>query len=205
MIRYLWLAGFLGCIPLANWLIHHIGSTCIPEGPCLIPVGFGLMAPSGVLVIGAALVFRDAVHEFFGWRVAVAAIIVGALLSALISPQIALASGSAFLLAELSDLGVYAPLRRRMLVLAILLSGLVGALVDSAVFLWLAFGSLDYLPGQVIGKTWASLAALPLIIGWRNCFGFHRWGPDFGGPRTTKIFCERCGSAHPYNGTAGLR
>jgi hypothetical protein len=42
---------------------------------------------------------------------------------------------------------------------------LVGAVIDSAVFLWLAFGSLDFLLGQVIGKAWMVLASLPVI--WR--------------------------------------
>ena len=166
-MAWLALAGFLGSIPLANWLIGNVGS-CIPQGQCLIPVGLGLMAPSGVLAIGCALVFRDAVHEAFGWRWAVAAIIVGALLSALIAPQIALASGAAFLLAELADLLVYSPLRRRALTWAVLLSGLVGALVDSAAFLWLAFGSLDFMAGQVVGKLWASLAAVPFIHLYRR-------------------------------------
>jgi hypothetical protein len=25
-------------IPAANWLIGHVGTTCVPDGPCLIPV-----------------------------------------------------------------------------------------------------------------------------------------------------------------------
>jgi hypothetical protein len=40
--------------------------------------------------------------------------------------------------------------------------------VDSAAFLWLAFGSLDFLAGQVVGKAWAVLAAIPLILGSRR-------------------------------------
>lgn len=42
-------------------------------------------------------------------------------------------------------------------------SNLVGAVVDSAVFLWLAFGSLDFLAGQVVGKAWVTLLCLPLV------------------------------------------
>ena len=40
---------------------------------------------------------------------------------------------------------------------------MVGLVVDSLVFLWLAFGSLDFLLGQVIGKTWMVLLAIPLV------------------------------------------
>lgn len=168
-MRALALAGFLASIPAANWLMGNVGE-CSPNGPCLVPVGFGLMAPSGVFAIGVALVCRDAVHSAFGWRCALMAILVGAALSWFVAPiTLAVASATAFLLAEIADLLVYAPLRRRRLLAAVLVSGLVGSIVDSAAFLWLAFGSLDYLTGQVVGKAWASLAALPLIYGWRRC------------------------------------
>ncbi|HWT07685.1 MAG TPA: VUT family protein, partial [Roseomonas sp.] len=49
------------------------------------------------------------------------------------------------------------------LVLAVAASGAVGLLVDSVAFLWLAFGSLDFLAGQVVGKAWMVLAALPFV------------------------------------------
>lgn len=164
MIGYLALAAFAATIPAANWLIGNVGTACIPNGPCLIPVGFGLSAPSGVLMIGLALVARDAVHQLLGWRWAVAAILMGVALSyGVAPPALATASAAAFLLSELADFGVYAPLRRRRLWLAVLASGAVGAVVDSAVFLWLAFGSLDYLAGNAVGKLWMSLAAAALI------------------------------------------
>jgi hypothetical protein len=40
--------------------------------------------------------------------------------------------------------------------------------VDSAVFLYLAFGNLDFLAGQVIGKAWMVLLAMPLIAWLRR-------------------------------------
>ena len=58
-MRWLALFCFSAMMPIANWLIGNVGTTCIPNGPCLIPVGLDLMAPSGVLVIGLALVLRD--------------------------------------------------------------------------------------------------------------------------------------------------
>src|SRR5690606_8773589 len=144
MIGSLALALFVATIPAANWLIGNVGTVCIPDGPCLIPVGFGLEAPSGVLVVGAALVLRDVVHERLGAGWALLAIAVGAVLSVFLAPPaLVVASLAAFTLAELADFGVYTPLRRRNLTLAVLLSGVVGAALDSALFLWLAFGSLD--------------------------------------------------------------
>lgn len=167
-MRWIFLSGFLATIPLANWMIHNLGTKCIPDGPCLIPVGFGLMAPSGVLLIGAALVLRDIVQQSMGRGWALGAIGVGALLSYLVaSPFLALASLTAFLLAELADMAVYTPLRERgKIALAVLASGAVGSVVDSAVFLWLAFGSLEFIAGQIVGKTWMSLLAAMGLLWW---------------------------------------
>jgi uncharacterized PurR-regulated membrane protein YhhQ (DUF165 family) len=151
-------------IPAANWMIGNIGTKCVPSGPCLIPVAPGLLAPSGVLMIGIALVLRDLVQRRLGLFYAVAAILVGALMSAgLAPPSLVLASGMAFLLSEAADLAVYTPLARRGLVAAVAASSLVGLVVDSIVFLWLAFGSLEFLAGQIIGKAWMVLLALPFV------------------------------------------
>ena len=143
---------FLASVPFANWLIQHVGTVCGPAGPCLVPVEPGLMAPSGVLAAGAALVLRDVVQRCLGPSWGVGAIVLGAALSVLIAPpSLVLASGAAFLLSEFADFAVYTPLQRRGLVLAVLASSLAGLVVDSLVFLLLAFGSLEFLAGQVIG------------------------------------------------------
>lgn len=164
MISLLAFLGFAATIPAANWMIGNVGA-CIPNGPCLIPVGLGLHAPSGVLMVGLALVLRDLVHERLGARGALAAIALGAVLSAwFASPALVVASVVAFTLAELADLAVYAPLRHRRLWLAVLASGVAGSVLDSAVFLWLAFGSFDFIAGQVLGKLWMSIAALPAVF-----------------------------------------
>ncbi len=161
---FLFLAGFGLCIPAANWLIGNVGTVCVPQGPCLIPVAPGIMAPSGVLMIGLALVLRDLVQRRLGLPWAMAAIGAGTVLSALLAPPaLVLASAAAFLVSEALDLAVFTPLQRRGLVLAVAASSLVGLVADSLVFLWLAFGSLDFLAGQVIGKAWMVAAALPLI------------------------------------------
>lgn len=156
---------FASTIPAANWLIGNVGVQFAPGEPHLIPVGFGLMAPSGVLMVGAALVLRDIVHERLGPVAALAAIAVGAVLSAFLAPPaLVVASVAAFALAELADFAVYAPLRRKRLGLAVLASGVVGALIDSAVFLWLAFGSLWHIEGQILGKFWMSAVAFAVLV-----------------------------------------
>jgi queuosine precursor transporter len=162
----LFLLGFAACVPLANWLIGHVGTVCLPQGPCLIPVAPGVSAPSGVLAIGLALVLRDLVQRRLGLGWAFGAITAGAVLSALFAPPtLVLASTVAFLLSELADLLVYTPLQQRGLVRAAMASGAVGLVVDSILFLSLAFGSLEFLAGQVIGKAWMLLLALP-VLAW---------------------------------------
>ncbi len=34
-----YLLAFIACIPVANWMIGHVGTVCTPPfGPCLVPV-----------------------------------------------------------------------------------------------------------------------------------------------------------------------
>src|SRR3712207_5668459 len=139
------LAGFTACIPAANWLVGNVGTVCVPEGPCLIPVAPGLAAPSGVLVVGLALVLRDLVQRRLGRYWALAAIGVGATLSAIFAPRsLIVASTAAFLLSELADLSVYTPLQRRGLLLAGPPGSPPGFGIHSPVFPLPAFGRLEF-------------------------------------------------------------
>lgn len=161
---FIFLAAFVACIPIANFMIQHVGTECVPDGPCLVPVAPGLTAPSGVLMVGFALVLRDLLQRRLGLWWSVAAILLGAILSAgFAPPALVVASATAFLLSEISDLVVFTPLQRRGLIRAAMASSGVGLVVDSVVFLSLAFGSLQFLPGQVIGKALMVLLTLPLL------------------------------------------
>lgn len=166
-MTYLLAGTFLATIPAANWLIGNVGTVCVPNGPCLIPVAPGLMAPSGVLLIGLALALRDALHERVPCWVVAALISAGAALSLAFSPPaLAAASAVAFLLSELADFAVYDRLRRRAMWLAVLASGIVGAALDSALFSWLAFGTVKWAPGLILAKVYAS-AAFAVWKWWR--------------------------------------
>jgi uncharacterized PurR-regulated membrane protein YhhQ (DUF165 family) len=153
------LIGYIAVIVLANWAIQTFG---------LVPVGFGLVAPAGVYFAGLAFTLRDLVQEQLGRAWTVGAILIGAAVSSVISPQFALASGIAFLLSELADFAVYTPLRRRNWLGAVALSNTVGLVADSVLFLALAFGSLEFLAGQVVGKLWMTLLAVALLWAWRR-------------------------------------
>ena len=88
----------MACIPAANWLVVNMGTVCVSNGPCLVPVAPGLMAPSGVLMVGLALVLRDLVQRRLGAGYALGAILAGAALSAALAPPaLVLASTAAFL------------------------------------------------------------------------------------------------------------
>lgn len=149
---------YLLSVVAANWAVDTFG---------IVPIGFGLMAPAGVFVIGITLALRDEVHELVGVRGSIVAILIGAALSALFSPLLALASATAFLVSESLDLAVYTPLRDSGRARAVLISNAAGLVVDSIIFLTIAFGSLEFLPGQIVGKTWATLAAV-LFVYWRE-------------------------------------
>jgi uncharacterized PurR-regulated membrane protein YhhQ (DUF165 family) len=147
------LVAYIGSIILANVLVQTFG---------LVSIGFGLLVPAGTFAAGAALLLRDAVQTYGRQWMVLVAILAGAILSVVMSnPAIALASGMAFLVSELVDWGVFSPLRYRNLALAVLVSSLVSAPVDTIMFLWLAGLGLSWeaVLGQVIVKT-----ALALIV-----------------------------------------
>ncbi len=156
-------AAYIAVIVLANWAVQHWG---------IVSVGFGLSAPAGVWFVGLAFTLRDVGHRTLGRWPIIAAIFAGALLSYLISDAVtipggvvslAIASGLAFLVSELADLAVYEPIRKRGWLPAVVASNVVGLFVDSLLFLWLAFGSLTFLWGQVVGKAWMTVLAVVLI------------------------------------------
>ena len=163
-MKYLPLIAYIATIFAANWAITTFG---------LVPVGFGLLAPAGVYFAGLAFTFRDLTQDALGRRWTYAAIVVGAALSGFLSGPLAIASGVAFLVSETADFMVYTPLRERRWLLAVGLSNAVGLVVDSALFLWLAFGSLEFLAGQIVGKTTMTLLAILVLWGWRALLARH--------------------------------
>src|SRR5262249_45068474 len=119
---------------------------------------------SGVLMIGLALVLRDLVQRRLGRSWSLGAIVIGAIISGAIAPpSLVVASAVAFFFSELADFLVYTPLQRRRFITAVVASSLVGLVVDSVIFLWLAFNSLEFLWGQVVGKAWMVLISLPFV------------------------------------------
>jgi uncharacterized PurR-regulated membrane protein YhhQ (DUF165 family) len=167
-VRLVVLAAYVGAIVGANWMISHVGRS-VP-GAHLLPVGFGLSAPSGVYLAALTFVSRDVLQRIWGVRVGLAAVVLGAVISGFVStPGLAFASGFTFLVSESTDFLVFTPLQRRHFPLAVLLSGLLGDVVDSTLFLTLAGIPLHAaLPGQLLGKAWVMLAGGILAAGLRR-------------------------------------
>ncbi|QGZ53299.1 VUT family protein (plasmid) [Streptomyces sp. QHH-9511] len=149
------LTGYIATIPAANVLVAHYGA---------VPIGFGLAAPAGVFMVGLALVLRDLVHEYGGRWLVVGAIAAGTGLSYLLAdPTLATASAVAFAVAELADMYVYTQLRQQGMLSAVVASNAIGLVIDSVLFLHLAFGSLEYLPGQIVAKAEMTMVAVALL------------------------------------------
>jgi uncharacterized PurR-regulated membrane protein YhhQ (DUF165 family) len=152
-----------GCVVGANWAISRWG---------IIPVGFGLMAPAGVYFAGAVFTCRDIVQNTLGRRFTLCAIVLGAGFSFLVSPTFAVASGVTFLFSEMADFLVYTPLYQRhqgrRWLLAVIPANAAGLIVDSALFLWLAFGSEASVAGLIFGKACMTVLALLILLPLRR-------------------------------------
>jgi uncharacterized PurR-regulated membrane protein YhhQ (DUF165 family) len=157
-------AAYIATVLLANLAVTHFG---------IVGVGFGLVAPAGVFFAGLAFILRDLLQRSAPRPVpwVLGAILAGTVVSLLLGTGIiALASAAAFLLSELADWAVYSPLRRRGFLTASVASNVVGSVIDSLIFLWIAFGSLAFLPGQVVGKLWVTLVFVVLYVAGRRAF-----------------------------------
>ena len=158
--------GFIGTVYAANWAITKYGP---------VSVGFGLLAPAGVYFAGLAFTLRDIVHRTFGRLAVIAAILGGAAASWQVSSTFAVASGVAFLSSELLDLAAYEAGRQLQVgwIGRVIGSNVVGLTADSLIFLYMAFGSLSFLGGQMVGKFWMTLAALPVVLLLRRVLPDH--------------------------------
>lgn len=151
-------------IVLANVMIRTVGTLVLSDGTHLLPVGFGLYAPSGVFAAGLVLVARDVVQRFAGRGWSLVIILPGALITALFDVHLALASATAFFFSELVDYLVYTPLQQRGFTRAVFASALLAAAVDSFLFLSIAGIPLALtFPGQMLGKAEVVLVTAPLI------------------------------------------
>lgn len=142
---------YVGLVVLANYL----ASTRVWHVPFTPYV-----APAGVFAIGVILVLRDWLQQLHGLRRTMPLVYAAGLASWGIGDlagwtaleKVAVGSVIAFSVSETVEAAVFTPIRNRSLTLGVALSGTAGLAVDSALFLWLAFGSLGFFWGQFWGK-----------------------------------------------------
>lgn len=148
--------GYIATIVAANWMTGHFG---------LVHVA-GLAVTAGTFAAGLSFVARDALQDAAGRIWVLAAILAGAGLSAALSPvQLAVASGVTFVVSESADMAVYTPLKRRSRLAAWVASNVVGSLIDSALFLWLAGFPMSGFTGQATVKTVVGVGTPLLVAG----------------------------------------
>jgi queuosine precursor transporter len=162
-------ATYIGLAVLANWLASAY----------LVTVPFThYLAPAGVFCIGAILVLRDWMQQLRGlwWTmplVPLAGLLswgIGDLAGWTSLERIAIASVVAFCASETLEALVFTPLRKRSLTLGVALSATVGNALDSWLFLWIAFGSETFFPGNFVGKCEAIAVGVTLTAARRVMF-----------------------------------
>jgi queuosine precursor transporter len=153
---------------IALYLIAIIAANIITAA--FAPLVFGaFIVPMGTFLIGATFILRDLVQRKYGRKLTYAFIVVALALSAissyLLGDTLAIVGASAvsFLIAETTDTEIYTRIKLS-LASRVFYSGLVGGLLDSAIFVVVGLSPIGagFLPwaavpaailGQVIVKT----------------------------------------------------
>jgi|GEM_PF-1495983 len=180
-----WVVVFVACIALANWSLLHVGLDNGPGRPRTILLGLGWVAPSGVIFAGVLLTVRDVIHERIGQIGTLAVIVASSPLTAITSSEsIAVASVVTFLVAETVDLVVYSAVRHRGRTRAVVVSNVASGLLDSCVFLIVAFGVEAAVHGaapMTVGKVAASLVTVAIVASTRRGLALGRRAQQEGG------------------------
>lgn len=107
-------------------------------------LGLGEILTWGAFTYPVAFLVNDLTNRRFGPRAARLVVSAGFVLAValsiwLASPRIAIASGTAFLVAQLLDVSIFDALRRQSWWRAPLISSLAGSVIDTVIFFSLAF------------------------------------------------------------------
>ncbi len=125
--------------------------------------GMGEILTWGAFTYPVAFLITDLANRRFGVTAARRIVFFGFVLAVLLSvwlatPRIAIASGSAFLVAQLLDIAIFNRLRDRRWWLAPLASSLIGSAADTLLFFSLAFAARFATLDSMLGREDGSLA-----------------------------------------------
>jgi uncharacterized PurR-regulated membrane protein YhhQ (DUF165 family) len=163
--KWMWGFLYLVSIMLGNLFVIWFGIVKLMAVDLHDPtkVWAAITFPAGVVFIGLTFSFRDFAQRHWGKKAVWYWMIAATIITLFLNIKIALASVSAFLIAETIDWLIFSfstlSFKRRIVV-----SNLVSTPIDSAVFVTLAFGW--YFPaiwGQAVVKLLSSFLVLPFI------------------------------------------
>ena len=176
------IAAMCAVVAASNYLVQF------PVQATLGGVNLADLLTWGAFTYPAAFLVTDLTNRRFGPQVARTVVLAGFALAVVLSvflatPRIAIASGTAFLTAQLLDVAIFNRLREQRWWQAPLISSVIGSLVDTALFFSIAFapafglidtglgmedGSLGFaVPFLGVGgqtPLWVSLAAGDLLV-----------------------------------------
>jgi uncharacterized PurR-regulated membrane protein YhhQ (DUF165 family) len=132
--------------------------------------GLGDLLTWGAFTYPVAFLVNDLTNRRFGPAAARRVVMTGFVLAVALSvwlatPRIALASGTAFLVAQFVDTSIFDRLRREAWWRAPLLSSIVGSLVDTMVFFGIAFSGAFGFIDTIMGLPDGSLAMPVSFLG----------------------------------------
>lgn len=161
---------------LANWPFVAAMAIVVLASNFLVQFPFGYFGLQDLLTWGAftyplAFLVNDLTNRRYGPLAARKVVYVGFAIAVALSiwlatPRVALASGSAFLVAQLLDVQVFDRLRERIWWIAPLTGALIGSLVDTILFFSIAFSDRFAFLDTGLGREDGSLGfAVPFLFG----------------------------------------
>lgn len=153
MSKWFWASAYILSILLANIFVNYFG---------LVKFA-GLIFPAGVVFVGLTFSFRDFAQRQWGvWNIWIF-IAIATVITLFMNWQLAMASVSAFLIAETIDWLVFT-LTKKDFIHRVWISNTLSTPLDSIVFITLAFGwNWEAIWGQALIKYLSSLIVIPAI------------------------------------------
>ena len=157
-------------LPVVAMTLVVVASNVLVQYP-FAPFGLGDYLTWGAFTYPVSFLVTDLTNRRYGAptarKLVAAGFVVAVILSvALATPRIALASGTAFLVGQLLDIGVFNRLRRQVWWHAPLVGSLVGSALDTALFFSIAFAGDPDMSGTV---HFAGVQAMPLWVSLALC------------------------------------
>ena len=158
------IAAMVAIVAASNFLVQF------PVQLQLGPLNLADLLTWGAFTYPVAFLVTDLTNRHFGpgraRLVVVAGFVVAVILSVwLATPRIAIASGTAFLVAQLLDIAIFDRLRQRPWWQAPLFSSLVSSALDTLIFFSLAFAAPFSVLDTALGRTDGSLAFPAPLLG----------------------------------------